>query len=467
MAGGDIREFDAESIHSVAPPGRPAVAWLLGLAALGLVAAALHALLIEDGYRRFMLAYLVAFAFVLSLTLGAMAFVLIQHLTRAGWSVLVRRPAEVLSANMPILAVLFIPIAVSVLVGGGEIYPWAQPEAAAVERVLPAEPLVEEDEAGNPAGPANHDPPALGTFGNGDSGGARPGPGYEHQQLDDFTLSKRAYLNAPFFILRWVAFLGIWAWAGWFFWRHSIRQDQSGDPALTVKMERWAGPVAVLLAFTLTFAAKDLLVTLNPHWYSTIFGIYYFSGAIVGALSVLVIAIVLLRRAGLVPRETGEEHFLDLGRLLFAFVFFWGYIAFSQYMLLWYANVPEMTAWLRIRGATTVPEDVNAWSIIALVLLVGHFFVPFCVLMTRHSKRRPLRLAIVAAWLLVMHYLDLAWVVLPELGPALTLGGIEAGLMLTVGCIYALAAWRVAAGHRMVPARDPRLDESILHEPLY
>ena len=223
----------------------------------------------------------------------------------------------------------------------------------------------------------------------------------------------------------------------------------------------------VLLVFTLTFAAKDLLVTLNPHWYSTIFGIYYFSGAIVGALSVLVIAIVLLRRAGLVPRETGEEHFLDLGRLLFAFVFFWGYIAFSQYMLLWYANVPEMTAWLRIRGATTVPEDVNAWSIIALVLLVGHFLVPFCMLMTRHSKRRPLLLAIVAAWLVVMHYVDLAWVVLPELGPSLALGGIEVGLMLTVGCIYVLAAWRVAAGHRLVPPRDPRLSESVLHEPLY
>jgi hypothetical protein len=432
---------------------------LIGLlvAIAGFSAAAIHAVMIEEGHRRFMLAYLVAFSFVLSLSLGAMFFVLIQHLTRAGWSVLVRRPAEILSANMLVVAMLFIPIALSVIGGRGAIYPWAQPDSAAVVHEHVPVPLLIDDEAAPPA--AAETATAATT--------AAEHMRHPHQQLDAFTLKKRPYLNTPFFLVRWILMLAILSGIGWFFWRNSLRQDRTGDPRHTLRMEAAAGPLALVYGLCIMFAAFDLLMSLNPHWYSTIFGIYYFSGAVVGGLAVLVIAVAALRSSQLLPKAVGEEHFLDLGRLLFAFVFFWGYIAFSQYMLLWYANMPEMTAWLRMRGASTVAGDFNAWSYVILVLLFGHFLIPFVGLMSRHAKRRPILLAAWAGWLLLMHYVDLLWLVMPEFTSALTFGAIELGLLTGLCSIYIIGALRLAGGHSLSPVRDPRLPESVAHEPAY
>lgn len=449
------------SLPAAPAPGRRTMLTLVLLAIAGLAAAGLHARALSDPWPRLMLAYVVAFAFVLSLSLGAMFFVIMQHLTRAGWSVLLRRPAEILAANVVTVAVLFIPIAVSVLRGGGEAYPWAQPDAAAVvyaSEPAPLMPLLDE-----PAPPGDHSA-------SGDAAADRHGglaPGYEHRQLDAFTLKKRPWLNTPFFLVRWALLLGVWCWLGRRFLRDSLRQDVDGRIEWTLGLERLAGPGILLLGLTTTVGAFDLLMSLNPHWYSTIFGIYYFAGAAVGTFATLVLVVFALQRRGRLPAEIGAEHYLDLGRLLFAFVFFWGYIAFSQYMLLWYAHIPEMTGWLSIRGLTTVPGGVNAWSVVALVLLFGHFLIPFLGLMTRHTKRRPTVLVCWAAWLLAVHYLDLVWLVMPELGPSLTLGGVELGLLVAVGCAYYMGARLLAAGHPLVPAGDPRLLQSAEHEPAY
>jgi hypothetical protein len=400
------------------------------VAGVAFSAAAVHAVMVEEGYRRFMLAYLVAFAFVLSLSLGGLFFVVIQHLTRAGWSVLVRRPAESLAAALPLVAVLFLPIAFSVLRGGGEIYPWAQPLPAAVHA-------------------PSHEPVA------------------EPQPLDHRMLAKRTHLNPPWFVGRWAILLAIWGGMGVWFWRKSVRQDHSFDHAETIRMERFAGPAALILGLTLTLGAFDLLMSINPNWYSTIFGIYYFSGAAVGALSAIILLVLGLQRAGMMTRAIGESHYLDLGRLLFAFVFFWAYIAFSQYMLLWYANIPETTAWLRIRGATTVPGDINGWSAVALVLLFGHFLLPFAALMSRHIKRRPVLLAAAAVWMLVMHAVDLAWVVLPEAGPRIHLGLLELGVLFGVVALYLMGVLWILRWHSLVPLGDPRLMESAAYETMY
>jgi len=416
---------------------RPLVV-LAAAATVGLTVAVLHAAFVEHGYRRFMLAYLVAFAFVLSLSLGGLFFVVIQHLARAGWSVLVRRPAEALAANVLVVSLLFLPIAFSVLRGGGEIYPWAQ--SASMNQL------------------ARHDEPAA---------RASASAGYEHQRLDRRTLAKRAQLNPPWFVGRWAILLAVWAFLSLRFWRLSVGQDTTADPATTVRMERLAPPAALFLGLILTLGAFDLLMSLNPHWYSTILGIYYFSGAAVGGLSAIILLVIGLQRAGALPRAIGESHYLDLGRLLFGFTFFWAYIAFSQYMLLWYANLPETTSWLRIRGLSTASGDASAWSIVALVLLFGHFVLPFLGLMSRHVKRRPVLLAAGALWMLLMHYLDLAWIVLPELGPKLHLGLVELGLLVAVLAIYGLGlAWRLRP-YSLIPLGDPRLSESAMHESAY
>jgi hypothetical protein len=416
---------------------RSSVYACLLLASLGLLAAVAHAWFTHDGYRRFMLAYLVAYAFVLSLSLGGLFFVLMQHLTRAGWSVLVRRPAEAMAANTLVLVVMFLPIALSVLLGHGEIYPWAQSAGA-------------------------HEPAAAHS-----THGAAADHTFAHQHLDELTLAKRPWLNAPFFLARWVVYLGAWALLGLFFWRQSTLQDEDGDATRTRRMERVAGPASLLLGVTLMFGAFDLLMSLNPHWYSTIFGVYYFSGAVVGGLAAGVLFTLAIRRVNGITQRIGEAHYLDLGRLLFAFVFFWGYIAFCQYMLLWYANMPETTGWLRMRGATTVGSDVNDWTIVLLVLLFGHFVLPFCGLMSRHVKRRPLLLGAWAIWLLAMHYLDLLWIVMPEFGPSATLGAIELGLLVCLGGLWLADVLRRMSREHPVPVRDPRLHESIRFETVY
>lgn len=405
-------------LHSRWTAGRKPLLAMLIAAAVGAAVAAIHAALVEHGYRRFMLAYLVAFAFVLSLSLGGLFFVFIQHLTRSGWSVLIRRFADALAASMPVVAVLFIPIAVSVLMGHGEIYPCAQ--------------------AGHGTGHSAH------------------GAG-----------EKSAYLNPAFFIARWAVFLAIWSAMSLFFWRHSIRQDADRDHRHTIKVEKAAGPVAVVFGLTVTMGAFDLLMSLDPHWYSTIFGVYYFTGGVLAALAAMILLVLGLQRFGMLTRAIGQAHYLDLGRLLFAFLFFWGYIAFSQYMLLWYANIPETTGWLRLRGMSTARADINAWSAVAMVLLFGHFLIPFAALMSRHVKAKPVLLGLAAAWMLVMHFVDLAWIVMPQLGPDLYLGVAEWGLLLAVSLVYSVGLlWRLR-GCSLVPLGDPRLPESAGHETVY
>ncbi|MFW6032344.1 MAG: quinol:cytochrome C oxidoreductase, partial [Phycisphaeraceae bacterium] len=240
-------------------------------------------------------------------------------------------------------------------------------------------------------------------------------------------------------------------------------QDETGEPGLTVRMERLS-PVAVLaFAVTLTFAAFDLLMSLDPKWYSTIFGVYYFSGAFLGAVSTMILSIVGLKRLGML-KVVDEDHLHDLGKWLFAFVFFWGYIAFSQYMLIWYANLPETTYWFDLRGMTTVPERITGWTGVALALLIGHLLIPFAGLLSRHVKRRGGLLALWAAWLLVFHWLDLYWVVMPLYSRAWLVPIVEVLAVIGLAGLYFGAVVHRAADHSLVPAKDPRMGESLSFE---
>jgi hypothetical protein len=382
----------------------PLVGAIIGL--VGLVAAAGGGLSASDGGQRFLYSYLVAFMFFLSIALGGMFFTMIQHITRAGWSVAVRRLAENLMATLPLFALLFLPILFKLDV---VFYQWAGKH----------EVLAKTD---------------------------------HHWHLVEHKLG---YLNSGFFIARAILFLATWAVLAWWFRSQSIKQDASGDHDITRAMQKWSPLGIALFASTLTFAAFDWMMSLDPHWFSTIFGVYYFAGSAVSSLAVLALLIIGLRSSGLLRGVITSEHDQDVGKLLFGFNVFWTYIAFSQYILIWYANIPEETMWFDLR-------NTGSWAVVSLVLAFGHFVVPFFFLMSRHIKRRPALLAIGAIWLLAMHYLDMYWLVMPTIH---TTGAQFHWLDITTfigigGCFLSFLGFWLKRD-AIVPVKDPRLPESL------
>lgn len=384
------------------------------------------------GASAFFKSYLLAFCFVLSISLGALFFVFIQHATRAGWSVTVRRVAEALAGNLTWIWILFLPIAILVLSGNGyALYKWMNP--------------------------AYVDPSS--------------------EKFDAIIAGKAAYLNITRFMIFAVLYFAIWALAARFFLNNSVRQDASGDPALTSRMQARSYIVAILFALTVTFAAIDWIMSLTPHWFSTIFGVYFFAGCACAGFSTMIIAIYALQRSGRLTGVVSAEHFQDLGKLLFAFgVVFWAYIAFSQYMLIWYANIPETTGWFMAR-------QLGDWTWYSVFLLFGHFIGPFVLLISRHPKRRPDLLVIGAVWMLFMHLVDLYYLIKPykpeaEMAAANSFAELQAqfaeqtigltllDLTLVVGltALYVAGTCFLMRDTSLLCEKDPRLSEAMAFE---
>ncbi len=472
-------ELDPAETRRLEDRARPIYNGGLIAGVVGLLVALVAALLWGGGLQRFGFAYLISFAFVLSICLGSLFFVIITHLFRAGWSVVVRRPAEVFAATMPWVAVMFVPILLMVVANNGMIYKWAQPLEAMEHH--DADHGGEHGEAdghhaGATVGPAHH---AIVQVAN--EGHARPGdppPAYDDPTSDyadfgdrvtvqhgeiGYIADKRPYLNIGFWVIRFVLYFGVWIALGLWYLHTSTRQDATADPTLTNKMEGLA-PLAVLLfAVTLTFGAFDLIMSLDPVWYSTIFGVYFFAGAFGGAIATLILTTMFLQNRGFLS-SVNTEHFHDLGKLQFAFVFFWGYIAFSQFMLIWYANLPETTYWYANRGASTHIGAANGWTWVTLALLFGNLLIPFAGLLSRHVKRNRKALAFWAVWLLVMHWVDLWWLVMPQLSERVTFGLVEIGCLVGLVGLFLAGAVRTASKHSLVPVGDPRLGASLGHE---
>jgi hypothetical protein len=367
---------------------------------VGLVVSILIATIADEGSSRFYRSYLANYAYFLSIALGALFLVMITHLTRAGWSIAIRRVAEAVAFCLIPLTVLVIPV----VFGMHDLYEWTHGEAIADDALLQG---------------------------------------------------KQPYLNQTFFIIRLIVYFGAWLFLAWYFASRSTRQDSTGDPRLTLRMERMSAVGMIVFAFTVTFAAFDFLMSLAPHWYSTIYGVYYFSGAVVGILGFLIILLSLLQRGGRLRHVVSTEHYHDLGRLLFAFVVFWAYIAFSQYMLIWYANLPEETVYYFYR-------QEGQWVWITLLLLFGHFILPFLALISRHPKRRVASLVAAAAWLLVMHWIDVYWLVMPESSRGVVpLHLLDLTLFIGLGGLFVAAVLQRLARHPLIPIKDPKLHESV------
>jgi hypothetical protein len=272
--------------------------------------------------------------------------------------------------------------------------------------------------------------------------------------------NKAPWLNVPFFLGRAALYFACWIGVAHLLRAWSLRQDSAGGVTLTRWQRRLGAGSLPLLALTLTFAAFDWMMSLDPRFFSTIFGVYWFAGSFVGAFAVTILAAVATRAD---PTQFGAhmnvDHFHALGKFLLAFTAFWAYVAFSQFMLIWIANVPEEVPWyiLRIDGG---------WRAVGMFLAVFHFLVPFFLLVNTRITREPRRLAWVAAWMLLVHWVDLYWLVMPHLdprGPRPSLWDLAA--FVGVGGLTVAFGLLRMRGTAAVPVRDPYLEDSLRYSP--
>ena len=480
----------------------------LAIGAIGVIVAVVFGFFItgDDALHsraRFYHGWLVGIGYVMSICLGGLFFTLIQHMVKVGWSVNIRRVPEALAATLPIVGLLALPLLIPVWQkAGGELYGWAVPldshgAHGGHAMVAPAGPLSDqfvsaddehaaaaarEDHAHGTDQPRGEDPAhAPGTKGHDDltgntrasiehGGDHHPGT---HARADfkgvtELTEAKAAWLNGPFFTIRLIAYFVIWTLIGWYFYGKSKRQDVTGDAKISVHLALVAPISIILFALTATFAAFDLLMSLDHHWFSTIFGVYVFAGGMISMFATTIVTFRLLQSKGLVARSVSTEHYHDLGKFMFAFVFFWGYIGFSQFMLQWYASIPEEVAWWARRGITLAKLPINTISAtsefqpLSYVLLFGHFILPFAFLLSRHIKRSREALLAGAVWMLVMHLVDIAWLVLPEYNDGQWPSGIAviAAIVGVIG-LSTFAFLQILGGANLRPIRDPRTFESM------
>jgi hypothetical protein len=270
---------------------------------------------------------------------------------------------------------------------------------------------------------------------------------------DSVLAGKTAYLNVQFFVIRFLVICVLWIVFSWLFVRNSRRQDGTGDQRLTVTNTRLSALFIPLFAIAITVMAVDWGMSIEPRWYSTIFGVYYFSGTVLAALAAVTLAAVYLIEGGYLPKLTGD-HLYSLGALLFAFVNFWAYIAFSQFMLIWYANLPEETVWF-------IGRWHNGWEYVSVLLIIVQFAVPYFVLLPQEAKMDPRRLKFMAIWILFAHLLDIYWLVMPGYAEQFSLGWTEMSVPLIVAGAGLLVLSRNMGRHHIIPVGDPKLERAL------
>jgi hypothetical protein len=369
---------------------------LAGLGGVGTVAA-----FFADSHQ-FAFSYLVAFMFFLSLGLGGLFLVILHHLFDANWSVPVRRITENLAMLLIPLAVLFIPIAIL----APHLYPWMDPAKA-----------------------------------------------------DHALHSKSGYLNPVFFYIRMVAYFAIWSFLAWRLRYWSLQQDQSGAAVCTHRMRRLAAAGIFLFAFTLTFSAIDWMKSLQHQWFSTMYGVYYFAGSVWTTLATLYFLATWLRQSGPLSQVLQLRQMKDIGTLLLAFTVFYAYIHFSQYLIIWNANMPEETFWYALR-------EKGYWWKVCMMLVFGHFLFPFLLLLRIDFKLKLSLMIPLCLWAWAMHYLDMSFNILPVLHVEnFPWHWTDVVCWLFIGGSLAVIFLKNLASNSIYPLKDPRLKEALtIHE---
>lgn len=374
-----------------------------------LLAAGLGLILCSIGYTndtpQFYFAWLTGLAFWVTLGLGALFLTLIHHLTNATWSLVIRRMTESLALTLPLMFLFAIPL----FFGIGELYEWSHTDEVAHDTLL---------------------------------------------------LWKSGYLNVPFFVARTVAVFAIWSFLTITLYRLSVAQDAGFTMKRIAQMRKISAGGLILFAFTITMIGFDWLMSLEPHWYSTIYGVYFFTGSFLGGITLIIVLASYMRKKQVLDKIITVEHYHDLGKLALAFIVFWAYQGYSQYMLQWYGNIPEETFWYLKRWE-------GSWSGVSLFLFFGHFVAPFAILLFRAVKRNISLLRLVAFWILFMHYVDMYWLTYPthlEQGPTFSLMELTTlvGPALLIGGVFCWFFWNRFTRVSLLPISDPRLKKSMV-----
>jgi hypothetical protein len=351
---------------------------------------------------QFTRSYLVSFCFAMTMILGGTFFVMVQFLTGSAWSVVMRRFMENIMVTIPAGLILFIPIALNI----PYVYEWTRAEVL-------REPAV---------------------------------------------AAKAAYLTERMFVLRTIAYFAIWSFFAYGIWRSSTKQDLTKSIEQMHTASRFSAPGLLAIMLTGTLASFDWIMSLNPRWYSTIFGIYCLAGGALAFFGIITLICLGLQKAGVMREAITGEHYHDLGKWLFAMTAFWGYIAFSQYLLIWYANIPEETIFYRDRF-------VGSWLGWSAFLVIGHFIVPFVILIRRGAKRNLKLLGILAGWLVLMHFADMYWLIMPNFFKSgFSLHWMDLAALAGVLSVLALAFWSRMRRNAIAPVGDLRFEQGLNFE---
>jgi hypothetical protein len=370
---------------------------LVGIAALLLCI--FGALFQRDQFFR---SYLFSYLFYLGLTLGCMALAMLQYLTGGAWGIVIRRIAEAATRTIPLLALLFVPV----LVGIPRLYSWSH------DNVVKADPIL------------------------------------QHKHL---------YLNVPFFLVRAaIYFLGWWIFAH-FLNKWSHQQDTTGGDPRGRRLQRLSGPGLMFYAMSVTFAAVDWSMSIEPHWFSTIYGLLFIAGQGLSALAFCIALLVILSdEGGPLAGVIGPAHFQDIGKLLFTFTMLWAYFSFSQFLIIWSGNLVDEIPWYveRLKGG---------WQWIGLLLVVFHFALPFALLLSRTLKRRTRTLVRIAALIIVMRFIDLFWLIAPDYRGGFRVDWMDFLTPLGIGGLWLAMFLFQLKKWPLLPVRDPHLAEAIAH----
>jgi hypothetical protein len=345
-------------------------------------------------HEQFFRSYLVAYLFWLGIALGCLPIVMLYHLTGGRWGAAVRRLLESGMRTLPWMAILFLPL----LPGIPSLYAWARPWEVAGDAIL------------------------------------------QHQHL---------YLNVPFFIVRTAIYFFVWNLLAFYLNKWSSEQDRTGDAQLMRRFQLLSGPGLVAYGLTVTFAAVDWAMSLDAHWFSTIYGMLFMTAQVLSAFAFAIPILAVVAHRNVVPGALTPDHFHDLGNLMLTFVMLWAYISFSQFLIIWAGNLTDEIPWYFRRTQ-------NGWQWLAIALILFHFFVPFLLLLARSAKRNRLVLSGIALAVMFMSLVDMFWLIVPAFSPAhVTIHWPDVSAVIGIGGIWVSVYARALKSNPLFPLHDP------------
>ncbi len=367
---------------------------------VGVIAIALCAIGGFVNPRQFFHSYLIAFVYCVGLSLGSMALVMVYHLTSGYWGLILRRTFESAYRTLPLVALFAVPV----MFGVPRLYGWANAAASS----------------------------------------------------DKLVQHKLAYLNPRFFILRTIIYFAVWLTLAHFLHRWSAAQDRSGDPIVLRRLRALSGPGAIIYGFTITFAAIDWVMSLEPEFFSTTFGFLFITGQAVNAMAFGIVVAALLSGTDPVSRLLNKDRLRDIGNMLLASIMLWAYIAFTGFLIIWAGNLPDETSWYRHRFYA-------GWGILAGFLIALHFAVPFLMLLMRGVKQRIRVLMWVGALLLLMRLVDIFWMVEPSEHSKLLVHWMDILAPIGLVGIWLTVFLSQLGKMPLVPAHDPLMEKELAH----